>query len=57
MLAVAESCRGESDRKVLSVCADEQRILITFVRDYGEFIYRERMPSSYLFTFYASYSD
>lgn len=39
ILTIAESYRGESDRKVLSVCADEQRSLITFDRDYGELIF------------------
>lgn len=44
VLAIVESYCGENDRKVLSVAANERRILITFDRDYGELIFRERMP-------------
>ncbi len=44
VLAIVESYRGENDRKVLSVATNEQRILITFDRDYGELIFKERMP-------------
>ena len=44
VLAISERYRGENDRKILSVAVDEQRILITFNRDYGELIFRERMP-------------
>jgi len=44
VLAIVEDCPSEKDSRVLALAAKEKRILITFDRDYGELIFRERMP-------------
>ena len=40
VLAVSESLPGTSDADVLSLAHREDRIILTFDRDYGELIYR-----------------
>jgi predicted nuclease of predicted toxin-antitoxin system len=42
---VTEDSPGIEDSQVLTRAADEQRVIITFDRDYGELIYRLRLPS------------
>jgi predicted nuclease of predicted toxin-antitoxin system len=42
---VTEDSPGIEDSEVLTRGADEQRVIITFDRDYGELIYRLRLPS------------
>lgn len=44
-VAVAESFPGSTDREVLSRAAQERRIVVTFDRDYGELIFRHRLPA------------
>ncbi len=44
VLAVAESLSGSHDEEILSLAAREDRILLTFDRDYGELIYRRGLP-------------
>ncbi len=41
----SEDAVGASDAEVLARAVDEERIILTFDRDYGELIYRLRMPS------------
>jgi predicted nuclease of predicted toxin-antitoxin system len=43
--SVTEDSPGIEDTEVLTRAADEQRVILTFDRDYGELIYRLRMPS------------
>ena len=42
--AIMEDSPGASDEVVLARAAREQRIILTFDRDYGELIYRLRLP-------------
>ncbi len=43
--SVIEDSPGIEDTEVLSRAADEKRVILTFDRDYGELIYRLRLPS------------
>lgn len=43
ILAVAEVLRGGKDSDILDYAVKEERIIITFDRDYGELIYRYRI--------------
>lgn len=44
-LAAAEAMPGSRDEQILSRAAGENRILLTFDRDYGELIYRKGLPA------------
>ncbi len=41
----SEDAPGAKDSEVLARAVDEERIILTFDRDYGELTYRLRMPS------------
>ncbi|MEH1891859.1 MAG: DUF5615 family PIN-like protein [Nostoc sp.] len=43
--SVTEDSPGIEDTEVLTHAANEQRVILTFDRDYGELIYRLRLPS------------
>ncbi|MCC5656038.1 DUF5615 family PIN-like protein [Nostoc sp. XA010] len=43
--SVTEDSPGIEDTEVLTRGANEQRVILTFDRDYGELIYRLRLPS------------
>ena len=43
--SVIEDSPGIEDAEVLARAADEQRVILTFDRDYGELIYRLRLRS------------
>jgi predicted nuclease of predicted toxin-antitoxin system len=43
--SITEDSPGIEDSEVLARAVDEQRIILTFDRDYGELIYRFRLPS------------
>ncbi len=43
--SVTEDSPGIEDSQVLTRAADEQWVILTFDRDYGELIYRLRLPS------------
>lgn len=45
VIAVQEVSPGVADRAVLAQAVAEQRILLTFDRDYGELIYRFHEPA------------
>ncbi|MCY7393149.1 MAG: DUF5615 family PIN-like protein [Leptolyngbyaceae cyanobacterium CAN_BIN12] len=45
LASVTEDSPGIEDSEVLTRAADEQRVILTFDRDYGELIYRLRLPS------------
>lgn len=36
VFSVAEACPGVPDEEVAALCADQQRILLTFDKDFGE---------------------
>ena len=42
---IIEDSPGTKDESVLSRAHGEQRIILTFDRDYGELIYRRRLPT------------
>ncbi|MEH2042599.1 DUF5615 family PIN-like protein [Nostoc sp.] len=43
--SVTEDSPGIKDTEVLTRAANEQRVILTFDRDYGELIYRLKLPS------------
>lgn len=43
--SVLEGSPGVTDAKVLAQAADEQRIILTFDRDYGELVFGRGLPS------------
>jgi predicted nuclease of predicted toxin-antitoxin system len=49
--SITEDSPGIPDTTVLALAADEQRIILTFDRDYGELIYRKRLrlPSGLIY--------
>ena len=42
---IAEECPGASDEEVAALCADQQRILLTFDKDFGELIFHRGLPA------------
>lgn len=45
VLSTTETSCGIDDAAVLAIAHDQQRILLTFDRDYGELIYVKRLPN------------
>lgn len=43
--SVTEDSPGIKDQEVLQRAVQERRIMLTFDRDYGELIYRKRLPA------------
>ena len=43
--SIAEIVPGASDSEVLEIARNENRILVTFDRDFGELIYRKAEPA------------
>lgn len=43
--AIVEDSPGVKDIEVMARAAQEQRVILTFDRDYGELIYRLRLPT------------
>ena len=44
ILHVAEECPGESDANILELARSQDRIVVTFDRDYGELIFKLKRP-------------
>ncbi len=44
VVAITEDSPGIKDEAVLARAVSEQRIVLTFDRDYGELIYKQRLP-------------
>ena len=42
---VMESSRGISDNQVLALAVEQERILLTEDKDFGELIYRQKLPA------------
>ncbi|MBN1149007.1 MAG: DUF5615 family PIN-like protein [Anaerolineales bacterium] len=45
VVAVIEATPGAKDADILARAARERRVLLTFDRDYGELIFRRKLPS------------
>lgn len=45
IIAVVEVAPGESDPNILTLANDEQRILVTLDKDFGELVFREGLAS------------
>jgi predicted nuclease of predicted toxin-antitoxin system len=45
VFSIAEQCPGRSDEEVAALCADQQRILLTFDKDFGELVFRRRVSA------------
>jgi predicted nuclease of predicted toxin-antitoxin system len=45
VFSVAEECPGVPDADVAALCADQQRILLTFDKDFGEIVFRRGLPT------------
>src|SRR5262249_12671527 len=45
VLAASERMPGVRDEEILSLAAQDERVLLTFDRDYGELIYRRGLPA------------
>ena len=45
VLSVAEECPGVPDEEVAALCANQQRILLTFDKDFGELVFRRGLPA------------
>jgi predicted nuclease of predicted toxin-antitoxin system len=45
VLAISEGSIGLDDETVLRTAREQQRILITFDRDYGELIFKRQLPA------------
>jgi predicted nuclease of predicted toxin-antitoxin system len=43
---IREAARGSRDEQVLALAQQEDRILITFDKDFGELAFRSRLPST-----------
>jgi predicted nuclease of predicted toxin-antitoxin system len=46
ILSVKESMRGAGDRDVLARAQEEERLVLTFDKDFGELAYRYHLPAS-----------
>jgi predicted nuclease of predicted toxin-antitoxin system len=44
VFSVAEECPGISDEEVAALCAEQDRVLFTFDKDFGELIFRRGLP-------------
>lgn len=44
--SIAERCPGISDDEVMTLCADQQRVLLTFDKDFGEIVFRRGLPAA-----------
>lgn len=44
VLSITETSRGITDTEVLAIAHSQQRVLLTFDRDYGELVYVKRLP-------------
>ena len=45
VISIAEECPGISDEGVAALCAGQQRILLTFDKDFGELVFRRGLPA------------
>ena len=45
VLSIADECPGISDEEVAAFCAQHQRILLTFDKDFGELVFRRGLSA------------
>lgn len=45
VMSIAEGCPGVPDEDVAALCASQQRILLTFDKDFGELVFRRGLPA------------
>jgi predicted nuclease of predicted toxin-antitoxin system len=45
VFSIAEECPGISDEEVAALCADQQAILLTFDKDFGELVFRRGLSA------------
>ncbi len=46
VFSIAEECPGVSDEEVAALCAEQQRILLTFDKDFGELVFRRGLSAA-----------
>jgi hypothetical protein len=46
VFSIAESCPGISDDEVIAVCGDQERVLLTFDKDFGELVFRRGLSAA-----------
>ncbi len=44
VLSITERSPGIPDESVMAIAHDEKRVVVTFDRDYGELLFRRRLP-------------
>jgi predicted nuclease of predicted toxin-antitoxin system len=45
VVSIAEQCPGVPDEDVAALCAAQERILLTFDKDFGELVFRRGLPA------------
>ena len=45
VFSIAEECPGVPDEDVATLCAGQQRILLTFDKDFGELVFHRGLPA------------
>jgi hypothetical protein len=45
VFSIAEECPGIPDEDVAALCAGQQRILLTFDKDFGELVFHRGLPA------------
>ena len=45
VFSIAEECPGVPDEDVAALCAGQQRILLTFDKDFGELVFHRGLPA------------
>jgi predicted nuclease of predicted toxin-antitoxin system len=45
IFSIAAECPGVTDEEVAALCADQQRILLTFDKDFGELVFRRGLAA------------
>jgi predicted nuclease of predicted toxin-antitoxin system len=45
VVSIAEECPGVPDEDVAALCAAQERILLTFDKDFGELVFRRGLPA------------
>ncbi|HUI56879.1 MAG TPA: DUF5615 family PIN-like protein [Bryobacteraceae bacterium] len=46
VFSIAQSCPGVSDDEIIALCADQQRVLLTFDKDFGELVFRRGLSTA-----------
>jgi hypothetical protein len=45
IFSIAKECPGVSDEEVAALCTDQQRVLLTFDKDFGELVFRRGLSA------------